>query len=109
MDHRHLTNLTDCIASFLARVLPGRSGRWWQTHVLDELTFQQREYVDRAGHSRLDQLDLAALLRIADRNWSEVARAGSLVAEARNWLKEAQSIRNRWAHAPASGIPTGST
>jgi len=105
MDHRHLTTLSTRLAAFLAEVLPRLSDQWWQTHVLDELTFQQRNHVETAGYTRLDQLDLAALLRIADRNWSEIAHAASLPPTARNWLKEAQTIRNRWAHAPVSGIP----
>ena len=105
MDHRHLTTLSTRLAAFLAEVLPSLSDRWWQTHVLDELTFQQRNHVNTAGYTRLDQLDRAALLRIADRNWSEIAHAASLPPTARNWLKEAQTIRNRWAHAPVSGIP----
>jgi hypothetical protein len=105
MDHRHLTTLSTRLAAFLAEVLPRLSDHWWQTHVLEELTFQQRSYVDTAGYTRLDQLDLAALLRIADRNWSEIAHAASLPPTTRNWLKEAQTIRNRWAHAPVSGIP----
>ncbi|WP_157640403.1 hypothetical protein [Lamprocystis purpurea] len=70
MDHRHLTTLSAQLAAFLAEVLPRLSDHWWQTHVLQELTFQQRNHVDTAGYTRLDQLDLAALLRIADRNWS---------------------------------------
>ncbi len=105
MDHRHLTTLSTRLAAFLAEVLPRLSDHWWQTHVLEELTFQQRNHVETAGYTRLDQLDLAALLRIADRNWSEIAHAASLQPTARNWLKEAQTIRNRWAHAPVSGIP----
>jgi hypothetical protein len=105
MDHRHLTTLSTQLSAFLAKVLPSLSDHWWHAHVLDELTFQQRNHVDTAGHTRLDQLDLAALLRIADRNWSEIAHAASLPPTARNWLKEAQTIRNRWAHAPVSGIP----
>lgn len=104
MDH-HLTILSTRLAAFLAEVLPRLSDHWWQTHVLEELTFQQHSYIDTAGYTRLDQLDLAALLRIADRNWSEIAHAASLPPTARNWLKEAQTIRNRWAHAPVSGIP----
>ena len=105
MDHRHLTTLATRLAAFLAEVLPSLSDRWWQTHVLDELSFQQRNLADTAGHTRLNQLDLAALLRIADRNWSEIAQVASLPYAARNWLKEAQTIRNRWAHAPVAGIP----
>ncbi|OAI22829.1 hypothetical protein A1356_18650 [Methylomonas koyamae] len=53
----------------------------------------------------LERLDLAALLRLADQNWYDIANQGGFNREARNWLKEAQTIRNRWAHAPAEGLP----
>jgi ATP-dependent helicase HepA len=105
MDQRHLTTLSQQLTAFLGSHLPARSARWWQTHVLDQLTFQQQRHAEAGGLTRLDQLDLAALLRIADRNWSELAQAAALPAGARNWLKEAQTIRNRWAHVPADGIP----
>jgi ATP-dependent helicase HepA len=48
---------------------------------------------------------LAALLRVADQNWYDIANQGGFDREARNWLKEAQTIRNRWAHAPSAGLP----
>ena len=49
-------------------------------------------------------LDLAAVLRVLDQNWNELAAANSLPREARNWVKELQSARNRWAHAPVGGV-----
>jgi ATP-dependent helicase HepA len=50
-------------------------------------------------------LDLAALLRVLDQNWNDLSRLTDFSRETRSWLKEAQSIRNRWAHAPAVGLP----
>lgn len=36
---------------------------------------------------------------------NDIANHCNFSKDARNWLKEAQSIRNRWAHAPAGGLP----
>jgi ATP-dependent helicase HepA len=105
MDHRHLTTLSNQLTTFLDRHLSAVSARWWSTHVLEQLTYQQQRHAETAGLTRLDQLDLAALLRITDRNWSELTQAATLPPAARNWLKEAQTIRNRWAHAPGGRHP----
>src|SRR5690606_16970096 len=37
-------------------------------------------------------------------NWGELAGIEPLPREARHWVKELQSVRNRWAHAPAEGF-----
>ena len=105
MDHRHLATLSNQLIAFLDRRLRQISAHWWRSHVLEQLTYHQQRDAETAGLTRLDQLDLAALLRITDRNWSELTQAAALPPAARNWLKEAQTIRNRWAHAPAGGIP----
>ncbi len=43
---------------------------------------------------------------MVDQNWYELSQQLNLDKSARNWLKEAQTIRNRWAHAPAGGLDT---
>jgi ATP-dependent helicase HepA len=88
----------------LAESLPQLSNYWWKELVLDKLTYQQQGFVKSSHLASLDQLDLAALLRILDQNWFEISRLLDLPSAARNWIKETQSIRNRWAHAPASGL-----
>jgi ATP-dependent helicase HepA len=89
---------------FLADALPSLSGNWWQEKVVDQLSFQQQQQVRAQGISELSQLDLAALLRILDQNWRDLAFTRTWSSAARNWLKEAQTIRNRWAHAPSAGL-----
>lgn len=88
----------------LAESLPQLSNYWWKELVLDKLTYQQQGFVKSSHLASLDQLDLAALLRILDQNWFEISRLLDLPSATRNWIKETQSIRNRWAHAPASGL-----
>ena len=89
------------LVAFLSTRLPTLGPRWWTTHVEDQLTHPQQQWVRERGHSRLDQLDFAALQRIVDRNWFELSQTADLPREGRNWVRELQSVRNRWAHASA--------
>lgn len=92
------------IAKWLEAKLPDLSGNWWIEHVVNRLTFQQQRLVEDRRIRSLEGLDLAAVLRVLDQNWSELAAVEPLPREARNWVKELQSVRNRWAHAPAGGV-----
>jgi superfamily II DNA or RNA helicase len=47
-------------------------------------------------------LDLAALLRVMDANWHLLAERLEYVPEARHYLKEMRTLRDRWAHAAAA-------
>jgi hypothetical protein len=85
--------------------MPTLDSDWWDSLVLDKLTYQQKSFASSLPINALERLDLAALLRVADQNWYDLTKQGSFNREARNWLKEAQSIRNRWAHAPTEGLP----
>jgi len=92
------------ISQWLDAKLPSLSANWWIEHVFNRLTFQQQRLVEDRRIKSLSGLDLAAVLRVLDQNWSELAAVQPLPREARNWVKELQSARNRWAHAPAGGI-----
>lgn len=92
------------IAGWLEKKLAGLSTNWWKDQVLSRLTFQQQRQVEEKRIQRLVGLDLAAVLRVFDQNWNELAGAEPLPREARNWVKELQSVRNRWAHAPTAGF-----
>jgi len=76
---------------------------WWKTLVLPELSYQQKQRVDRKNITRLQMLDLAALLRILDRNWYQISQLKRLSSRERNFVKEMQTIRNRWAHSDMDG------
>lgn len=78
---------------------------WWARCVLGKLSFQQKQQAEQRGLSRLGQLDLAALLRVLDQNWDELADSRQWPYEKRNFLKEMQTVRNRWMHAPSTGFP----
>lgn len=89
----------------LNQSLPQIEPNWWRILVLEKLTFQQKSFAQNLPPNALEQLDLSALLRVIDQNWYDIANQCNFSKDTRNWLKEAQSIRNRWAHAPAGGLP----
>lgn len=88
---------------FLSQALPEIEADWWNRFVTPSLSFQQQRMVEEKKVSTLAGLDLAALLRILDKNWYEISSKRTLSAEARTWTREMQHIRNKWAHA--AGIP----
>ena len=99
-DQSVLGDVTRALADFLARELPRlQRADWWKTCVLDVLTSQQCEQVARRRVVSLSGLDLAALLRVLDQNWNDISTSLNWPRDIRNFVKEAQSIRNRWAHA----------
>jgi len=89
------------ICEQLKQLLPAINPNWWQYCVAGKLSFQQRQQLDRRRITTLDELDLAAFLRIIDQNWFDLADTHNWPNEARNFLKELQTVRNRWAHAGA--------
>jgi ATP-dependent helicase HepA len=93
-----LKSATVALKHFLEAELPKLSQEWWRGNVKDKLSYQQQRMVEEKGISRLEQLDLAALLRVMDQNWFELQNSLNLPFEGRNWVKEMQSVRNRWAH-----------
>lgn len=97
--------LTNSLVTVLNQSLTKIDSNWWQSLVIEKLTFQQRAFAENLPQNSLAQLDLSSLLRVTDQNWYEISNLLTLNKDARNWLKEAQSIRNRWAHAPAEGLP----
>ncbi|MBO0907791.1 DEAD/DEAH box helicase [Arthrobacter sunyaminii] len=94
----NLSTLAAVLRRFLERELPSLGPDWWNQGVLAKLTYQQRALVDENGWSSLTELDAAAVLRVADQNWDLFRRKNLVKWDDRNWLKEASSVRNRWAH-----------
>lgn len=94
------------LATFLNENLPKISETWWQTHVIDRLSFQQQRTAAERGIISLTQLDFAALLRVLDQNWYELSQALAWPRDGRNWVKELQTVRNKWAHASSEETPS---
>jgi len=93
------------LTQFLLAQLPALSEDWWNKHVVDRLSFQQQRMVQERGFKSLQQLDFAALLRVLDHNWYELSNTLGLPREGRTWVKEMQTVRNKWAHLSAQAMP----
>jgi len=104
MIRRLLDAFGEELCQFLAEMLPRIETDWWIRCVVARLTFQQQNFVRSSGTATLAGLDVAALMRVMDQNWHEIVPLRNLAPASRTWLKEAQTIRNRWAHAPAGGL-----
>ncbi len=100
-----LNKASKCLALFLEKVLPSLFHCWWHDAVINVLSFQQRRRVKERGINSLISLDLAALLRVLDQNWYQVSAKLNLASEARHFVKEMQTVRNRWAHAGSEEFP----
>jgi len=96
---------TGALVQFLEARLPSLSPDWWEKHVVDRLSFQQQRTVSERGHTRLRQLDFAALLRVLDQNWYELSSMLRFPREGRTWVKEMQTVRNKWAHLSSESMP----
>ena len=99
-----LLRLGGVFCLWLEAKLPLLGSAWWADNVVSRLTFQQQRSIQDRRIDRLSDLDLAALLRVLDQNWHELSVIEPLPREARNWVKELQTVRNRWAHAPNAGF-----
>ena len=102
---RHFSKVTGQLAVFLERVLPPLFDDWWDKAVVQTLSFQQKKRLDQRNIASLGELDLAGLLRVLDQNWYQISNSLGLTSEARHFVKEMQTVRNRWAHANTEGFP----
>lgn len=87
------------VCAFLEDILPSFSSSWWTDLVLPNLSFQQRRVIEVKQITTLSGLDLAALLRVMDANWRGLSEKLDFPPEARHYLKEMRTVRDRWAHA----------
>lgn len=99
-----LLEATKELSRWLYTSLPLLDEQWWVSLVLPTLSYQQRERIERQKITSLDQLDLAALLRVLDHNWYPISQKFRFTNQERNFVKEMQTVRNRWAHPDTHGI-----
>lgn len=92
------------LCRFIEQQLPSIGGdNWWETHVFLQLSYSQQGHIRTKGIDDLSKLDLAALLRVFDRNWGELSYAAKLSSEVKTHFKEIGDIRNQMAHLAAEG------
>ena len=103
--HNLLQRLSEQLAVFLDKQLPPLFDDWWNKAVVSNLSFQQKRRLEQRNITSLSGLDLSGLLRVLDRNWYQISNSLDLTSEARHFVKEMQTVRNRWAHADTEGFP----
>ena len=92
------------LSLYLEKILPSLFDDWWKQAVVNNLSFQQRRRIDQGGIESLASLDFAGLLRVLDQNWYQISMKMNLTSEARHFVKEMQTVRNRWAHVGIEGF-----
>ena len=94
------------LSEFLAEKLPVIGGeQWWRNHVVGQLTPSQLMVTENLADGNLRGLDLAALLRVCERNWSELAYRFGLDKSGQEVVNRLRDARNRHAHRSVDGVP----
>lgn len=96
--HEYLHSATKEFCAWLGKMLPRVSDDWWQVCVMDNLSFVQKQYAEENGYSKLEDLDLAALLRVADKSWYDMRSFAYLPTRDRQCVRDMMKVRNNWAH-----------
>ncbi|MBP3856863.1 MAG: DEAD/DEAH box helicase family protein [Ruminiclostridium sp.] len=96
--HEYLHIATKELCTWLSNMLPRVGEDWWQTCVMDNLSVIQRQFAEENGYSKLDDLDLAALLRVTDKSWYDMRSFAYLPTRERQCVRDMMKVRNNWAH-----------
>ncbi|MCR5587691.1 MAG: DEAD/DEAH box helicase family protein [Lachnospiraceae bacterium] len=96
--NEYLHVATGLLVKWLEKRLSRVSDDWWNDCVIDQLSYQQRTVALKKGIKELSDLDLAAVLRVADKNWYEMRNYSYLPTRERECIREMQVVRNNWAH-----------
>lgn len=100
-----LYSATDLCCVWLSKMLPRVSDQWWNECVLSSLSFNQSQLAQERNYTDLSQFDLAALLRIIDKNWYPMRNFAYLPAKDRETVRRMMRVRNTWAHL-AGALPS---
>lgn len=90
--------LSEKMSDWLEDKLPKLTQNWWNELVYNNLSQLQRDNVDAKKITELKGLDLAALLRVVDRNWYVITSTWFVNNKERQNIKDMMSVRNSWAH-----------
>lgn len=97
----YLHNAARVLSQWLVKMLPLSGDNWWEDCVISNLSFNQRELAEKKNITYLEEFDLAALLRIADKSWYTMRSYSYLPNSERECIRDMFSVRNNWAHISA--------
>ena len=96
--------LSEQMSGWLGKRLPQLTDDWWNDLVYNNLSQRQRDNVDAKNITDLKGLDLAALLRVFDRNWFVITSAWFVNNKERQKIKDMMGVRNFWAHVSSEEL-----
>lgn len=94
---------TEKLAKWLKKQLSYFNG-YWEKCVLDKLSADQASKAVEGHYTTLEEFDLAALLRIFDKNWSRLSQNNFLSTSDRECVGQMFSVRNNLAHSNVAPI-----
>lgn len=94
----YLHKAAQALVSWLSVMLPKSGEGWWENCVLSNLSYPQSELIKKKGFSKLEELDLAALLRVANKSWYAMRNYAYLPTRDREQIRDMINVRNNWAH-----------
>lgn len=96
--------LSKKMSAWLDKRLPHIADNWWDDLVVNNLSTLQRNQVTDNHITSLDGFDLAALLRVFDRNWYVITSKYFVNNRERTNIRSMMEVRNTWAHIISSEI-----
>lgn len=95
-EYLHIATKELCV--WLNNMLPRVGEDWWQMCVMDNLSAMQKQFAQQNGYSKLEDFDLAALLRVTDKSWYDMRSFAYLPTRDRQCVRDMIKVRNNWAH-----------
>ncbi len=100
----YMHRLAEQMSGWLEKKLPKLTDDWWKDLVYNNLSTLQRDQVDQKHITELKGLDLAALLRVFDRNWFVITSTWFVNNKERQKIRDMMGVRNTWAHITTDEI-----
>lgn len=102
--NEYMFQLSEKMGDWLSNTLPRITNNWWDDLVMNHLSVLQRETVIANNINDIKGLDLAAILRILDRNWFVITGYIFINNRERRYIRKMQEVRNSWAHITPNDI-----
>lgn len=102
--NEYMFQLNEKMGKWLQKRLPQITENWWEELVLNNLSTLQKNKVLSSNIKDISGLDLAALLRVFDRNWFLITSSFFVNNRERRNIHKMQEVRNSWAHITPKDI-----
>ncbi len=102
--NEYMFQLNEKMGKWLSKKLPKITDNWWQELVVNNLSSLQKNTVLSNDIRDIGGLDLAALLRVFDRNWFSITSSFFVNNKERANIRRMLEVRNSWAHITPKDI-----